>query len=69
MDTTLVVPENVKLKIEAGAKLTFNNYGKLLVWMANLRLMEPNQTKLSLTLLQKLDAAMEYLLTDSSENQ
>jgi hypothetical protein len=31
VDTTLVVPENVKLKIEAGAKLTFNNYGKLLI--------------------------------------
>jgi hypothetical protein len=31
VDTTLVVPDNVKLKIEAGAKLTFNNYGKLLI--------------------------------------
>ncbi|MBK7868781.1 MAG: T9SS type A sorting domain-containing protein [Ignavibacteriales bacterium] len=31
VDTTLIVPDNVKLTIHAGAKLTFQNSGKLLI--------------------------------------
>ncbi|GMU89772.1 MAG: hypothetical protein AMXMBFR49_19790 [Chlorobiota bacterium] len=31
VDTTLIVPDNVKLTINAGAKLTFQNSGKLLI--------------------------------------
>jgi hypothetical protein len=31
VDTTLVVPQNVKLTVNAGAKLTFKNSGKLLI--------------------------------------
>jgi len=31
IDTTLTVPDNVKLTVNAGAKLTFRNFGRLLV--------------------------------------
>lgn len=31
IDTTLTVPDNVKLTVNAGAKLTFRNSGRLLV--------------------------------------
>lgn len=53
VDTTLVVPENVKLKIEAGAKLTFNNYGKLLILDGQLEVNGTESNKVELDFVSK----------------